>query len=101
MTQWERWKRRMRKVLLISLLALACASMASAQVGQIFTGINQGVEKIRMAVPDFKAATTAAQSAQLQKVFDDTLRNDLGSAGIFDMVSPSFFPLGEVGAPAD
>jgi TolB protein len=92
----------MRKVLLISFLALACAVVAQAQQGDwIRTGTGLGVEKIRMAVPDFKAATTAAQMAQLQKTFDDTLRNDLENAGIFEMVSPSFFPLGEVGAPAD
>src|SRR5512146_1390949 len=92
----------MRKVLLISFLALAYAGLAQAQQGDwIRTGTGLGVEKIRMAVPDFKAATTAAQMAQLQKTFDDTLRNDLENAGIFDMVSPSFFPLGEVGAPAD
>ncbi len=91
----------MRKALLISFLALACAGVAHAQADWIRTGTGLGVEKIRMAVPDFKAATTAAQMAQLQKVFDDTLRNDLEGSGIFEMVSPSFFPLGEVGAPAD
>ena len=92
----------MRKALLISFLALACAGVALAQQGDwIRTGTGLGVEKIRMAVPDFKATTTAAQMAQLQKTFDDTLRNDLENAGIFEMVSPSFFPLGEVGAPAD
>src|SRR5512146_1720454 len=92
----------MRKALLISFLALACAGVALAQQGDwIRTGTGLGVEKIRMAVPDFKATTTAAQMAQLQKTFDDTLRNDRENAGIFEMVSPSFFPLGQVGAPAD
>ena len=91
----------MRKVLLISFLALACAGAAQAQVDWIRTGTGLGVEKVRMAVPDFKVTAAAAQTAQLQKVFDDTLRNDLGSSGIFEMVSPSFFPLGEVGTPAD
>lgn len=91
----------MRKVLLISFLLVVCAAIASAQTDWIRTGTGLGVEKIRMAVPDFKAATTEARTAQLQKVFDDTLRNDLDNAGIFEMVSPSFFPLGVIGAPAD
>ncbi len=43
----------------------------------IRTGTGLGVEKVRIAVPDFKAA------------------------GIFDLVSKSFYPLGPVGAPTD
>ena len=91
----------MRRVLLILVVAGLLVTAATAQTDWIRTGTGLGVEKLRMAVPDFKQATSAAQNAQLQKVFDDTLRNDLGSAGIFEMVSPSFFPLGEYGAPAD
>ncbi len=91
----------MRKVLLISLLVILCAGMAQAQTDWIRTGTGLGVEKLRIAVPDFKAATTEARTAQLQKVFDDTLRNDLAGAGIFELVSPSFYPLGQYGAPAD
>ena len=91
----------MRKVLLISFLTVMCAAVASAQTDWIRTGTGLGVDKIRMAVPDFKVATTEARNAQLQKVFDDTLRNDLQVSGIFEMVSQSFYPLGIVGAPTD
>jgi TolB protein len=67
----------------------------------IRTGTGVGGEKIRLAVPDFKIATTDPQSAALNKTFNAVLFNDLAQAGIFDMVSKSFYPLGEIGAPAD
>ncbi len=59
------------------------------------------MEKIRLAVPDFKPATQDAKNADLLKAFNDTLWNDLDNAGIFDMVSKSFYPLGIPGNPAD
>ncbi len=34
-------------------------------------------------------------------MFNETLWNDLNNAGIFEMVSKSFYPLEQVGAPAD
>jgi len=92
------------------LLGLRCCLMfaaillfllpASAQ-DWIKTGTGLGVEKIRLAVPDFKASNADARNADLLKVFNDTLWNDLDNAGIFDMVSKSFYPIGPVGTPAD
>lgn len=67
----------------------------------IKTGTGLGVEKIRIAVPDFKASSQEAQNTELLKTFNDTLWNDLDNAGIFDMASKSFYPLGQVGSPAD
>jgi TolB protein len=67
----------------------------------IRTGTGLGVEKVRLAVPDFKASTTDPKNTDLLKVFNDTLWNDLDNAGIFDMVSKSFYPLGPVGSPPD
>src|SRR5438876_6258680 len=67
----------------------------------IRTGTGLGVEKVRIAVPDFKAASQDPKNTELLKAFNDTLWNDLGNAGIFDMVSKSFYPLGQIGAPAD
>jgi len=67
----------------------------------IRTGTGLGVEKIRLAVPDFKAAATDADTKRLATAFSVTLWNDLQAAGIFDMVSPSFYPLGIPGAPQD
>ena len=74
---------------------------AQAQDDWIRTGTGLGVEKVRIAAADFKAATSDAKNATLLGIFNDTLFNDLDNAGIFDMVSKSFYPLGAVGAPAD
>jgi len=82
------------------LLAIFFTFSASAQ-DWIKTGTGLGVEKVRLAVPDFKAFTQDAKNADLLKVFNDTLWNDLDNAGIFDMVSKSFYPLEGVGNPAD
>src|SRR3989454_1888093 len=67
----------------------------------IRTGTGLGVEKVRIAVPDFKAASQDPKNTELLKAFNDTLWNDLENAGIFDLVSKSFYPLGPVGAPTD
>ena len=67
----------------------------------IKTGTGLGVERIRIAVPDFKASSQDPRNAELLRTFNDTLWNDLNNAGIFEMVSKSFYPLGQVGAPAD
>src|SRR5436305_3352782 len=67
----------------------------------IRTGTGLGVEKVRIAVPDFKAASQDPKNTELLKAFNDTLWNDLYNAGIFDLVSKSFYPLGPVGAPTD
>jgi TolB protein len=79
---------------------LALASTALSQ-DWIKTGTGLGVEKVRLAVPDFKPFTQDPKNGDLLKVFNDTLWNDLDNSGIFDMVSKSFYPLGLIGAPAD
>jgi TolB protein len=78
------------------LLALPCAAQ-----DWIKTGTGLGVEKVRLAVPDFKASTQDVNNTELLKTFNETLWNDLDNAGIFDMVSKSFYPLGDIGTPAD
>jgi TolB protein len=89
-------------VLLVALSSICLFSTcASAQTDWIRTGTGLGVERIRVAAPDFTAATADSQTPQLLKAFNDTLWNDLESAGIFEMVSKSFYPLGAFGAPAD
>ncbi len=59
------------------------------------------MEKVRLAVPDFAASTKDPQNTDLLKVFNETLWNDLDSAGIFDMVSKSFYPVAVPGNPAE
>ncbi len=86
-------------ILLVSaILALGVSSSAQDWVR---TGTGLGVEKVRIAVPDFKASTQDAKNPDLLKTFNDTLWNDLDNAGIFDLASKSFYPLGAIGAPAD
>ena len=87
-------------ILVKAFLLLALFSTTFAQ-DWIKTGTVLGVEKIRIAVPEFKASNQDPRNTELLKTFNDTLWNDLSNAGIFEMVSKSFYPLGQIGAPAD
>jgi TolB protein len=78
------------------LLAVPCLAQ-----DWIRTGTGLGVEKIRLAASDFKPTTQDPKNADLLKAFNDTLWNDLDNAGIFDMVSKSFYPLDVPGNPAE
>lgn len=73
---------------------------AAAQNDWIRTGTGLGVARPRIAVPDFKAGADAA-TPPLQKVFDDTLFNDLQHSGILDVISKSFYPMQQPGTPAE
>jgi TolB protein len=88
------------KRFLIFVLPLFLLSSSFAQ-DWIKTGTGLGVEKVRLAVPDFNPSTQDAKNANLLKAFNETLWNDLDNAGIFDMVSKSFYPVGAVSTPAD
>src|SRR5205814_1345744 len=44
---------------------------------------------------------TAADPAGLLKTFNETLWSDLDNAGIFEMVSKSFYPLAQPGQPSE
>jgi TolB protein len=57
------------------------------------TGTSLGAEKIRLAVPDFKPATSDPGNTALLKTFNDTLWNDLDVSGVVELVSKSFYPL--------
>ena len=85
----------------LGLLAALLLAIPSLTQDWIRTGTGLGVEKVRLAVPDFKASAQDPKNTDLLKVFNDTLWNDLDNAGIFDMVSKSFYPLGPVGSPTD
>ena len=58
-------------------------------------------EKVRIAAADFKPSSQDAKNPDLLKTFNDTLFNDLDNAGIFDMVSKSFYPLQSPGQPSE
>ncbi len=80
------------------LLFSACAF---AQTDQFKTGTNLGVERVRIAVADFKPATADPNTAVLKTTFDQVLYSDLQNAGIFDVVSKSFNPLQPAGSPQE
>jgi TolB protein len=86
---------------LVALVVLVLSIFAPAQEDWIRTGTGLGVEKVRIAVPDFKAASNDAANAELLKTFNDTLFNDLTYAGIFDVVSKSFYPMQVPGTPQE
>jgi TolB protein len=95
---------------LISLCGPVCAlvvavfcllsSTVSAQ-DWVKTGTSLGVEKVRLAVPDFKPSTPDPQNAALLKTFNDTLWNDLDVSGVVELVSKSFYPLQVPGQPPE
>lgn len=89
-----------RNVLILLFLALVSTPVVTQQ-DWIRTGTNLGVERVRVAVPDFKAASAEGNTAALLKVFNDTLWNDLDNAGLFEMVSKSFYPLAQPGKPQE
>jgi len=65
------------------------------------TGTSLGVEKVRLAVADFKSSTGDPQNAALLKTFNDTLWNDLDVSGVVELVSKSFYPLQTPGQPPE
>ena len=88
-------------VVILSAILVSAAFSAPAPQDWIRTGTGLGVEKIRLAVPDFKPAASDAESKKLATTFSVTLWNDLQAAGIFDVVSQSFYPVSAPGTPQE
>lgn len=87
--------------LLACLFALLSGATHSFAQATFQTGTNLGVQKVRLASADFKSANSDPKNADLLKSFNDTLWNDLDNAGIFDLVSKSFYPVQVPGQPTD
>ncbi|MBB6143442.1 TolB protein [Silvibacterium bohemicum] len=85
--------------LVLSLLLILSKS-ASAQ-DWVRTGTNLGVQRIRLAAADFKAASADPQTAPLKTVFDSVLFSDLKNSGVFDMVAKSMAPGQTPGGPQE
>ena len=98
-------KRRFRKNLLlvgaILSVVLGSSSLASAQEDKFKGIVTQGVERVRIAVADFKPSATDPNTAPLLTTFNQVLFSDLQNAGIFDVVSKSFNPLQVPGTPQE
>jgi TolB protein len=85
---------------LLMILATLAALPAAAQ-DWVHTGSNLGNERIRIAAADFKPVGTDPQTPALKAAFDATLYDDLGNAGIFDLVSKSMAPQAAPGSPQE
>ena len=85
------------------LVLLCICFFTSALFGQdwVKTGTSLGVDKVRLAVADFKPANNDPQNAALLKTFNDTLWNDLDVSGVVELVSKSFYPLQVPGQPPE
>jgi TolB protein len=89
------------------LAALVCAFIFCAAVPSVVaqdwvkTGTGLGVDKVRLAVADFKPSSSDPQNDALLKTFNDTLWNDLDVSGVVELVSKSFYPLQVPGQPVD
>jgi len=81
-------------------LTLVLASLSFAQ-DWVRTGSGLGVEKVRLAVPDFKPLNGDPQNAALLKTFNDTFWNDLDNSGVVELISKSFYPLQTPGQPLE
>src|ERR1700757_1876836 len=83
------------------LLFFCCISAAVVAQDWVKTGTSLGVEKVRLAVADFKPATNDPANGALLKTFNDTLWNDLDVSGVVELVSKSFYPLQVPGQPPE
>jgi TolB protein len=73
-------------------LSLALLLLVSPLLAQDWfrTGTGLGVEKPRIAVPDFAVQSDGAKPHAT--LFTTVVRDDLAFSGILDLVSPSFYP---------
>src|SRR4051812_21520655 len=102
---WSFRRRRNTLAVLIQTLVpiILCCFLASPSLAQdwVKTGTSLGVEKVRLAVPDFRPGSTDPQNTALLKTFNETLWNDLDVSGVVEMVSKSFYPLQVPGQPPE
>jgi TolB protein len=100
--QWRsRISRMAGRCLLLALLAISFLPLNLLAQDWVKTGTGLGVEKVRLAVPDFKPSTSDPQNNALLKTFNDTLWNDLDVSGVVELVSKSFYPLQTPAQPPD
>jgi len=88
-------------LLVVGFAVIGLGPSAAHAQDWIRTGTGLGVEKVRLAASDFKATTQDPNTPGLLKAFNDTLWNDLDNAGIFEMVSKSFYPTDVPGNPSE
>ncbi|MBZ5672052.1 MAG: Tol-Pal system beta propeller repeat protein TolB [Acidobacteriia bacterium] len=74
-------------------LSLFCVSRSAESQDWFSTGINLGAPKIRLAVAELPPKSVEQSLVSLTQEFNQVLWNDLDSAGIFDLVSKSYYPV--------
>jgi len=87
---------RSKIVLLVAAAALLLMGLPrprTAAQDWFSTGINLGAPKVRIALSDFPPKSVDQALVSLTQEFNQVLWNDLDNAGIFDMVSKSYYPL--------
>ncbi len=80
-------------VFALTLPALFIALRPGQSQDWFTTGINLGAPRIRLAVPEFPPQSGDQTLVSLTQEFNQVLWNDLDNAGIFEMVSKSYYPL--------
>ena len=104
MSKFQLNPNKFRATKCIRLFLCSCGpAMLDALLGP---GLGQGRRRSRGAEdPDrgtrVQSLNPGTEDSELLQTFNDTLWSDLNNAGIFDMVSKSFYPLGQIGAPGD
>jgi TolB protein len=88
------------------LAALLCAvpllAVMPQERGRIEGGIDfVGSKAVKIAVAELQFTAPTAQSANLAKVFNETLWNDLDFSGNLDLASRSMYPLGTFAKASD
>jgi TolB protein len=102
MKVFRRQMKRFYLILSIPLFLLFCLVVPELHSQDwVHTGTNLGADRIRIAAADFKPSGGDPQTPAFKAVFDATLFADLGSAGIFDVVSKSMAPQASPGSPQE
>src|SRR5438270_7870864 len=97
-----RWQSSFQRVAIAIALFVFFVSPSALSQNDKFQGVvTQGVERVRIAVADFKPTTADPNTTALQSTFNQVLFSDLQNAGIFDVVSKSFNPLDTPSSPQD
>ena len=79
-----------RFALFVTLIAIVSFPAASHAQDWFRTGTGIGIDKPRIAVPDFAAQVDNAKPHS--QLFTQVVRDDLAFSGVVELVSPSFYP---------
>jgi TolB protein len=88
-------------LLIVALPVLSLALRPARSQDWFSTGINLGAPKIRIAISEFPPSSVEQTLVNLTQEFNQALWNDLSSAGIFEVVSRSYYPLKPSLEPAE